>query len=179
MNHNLVERGMELILKGLNINPTDQNFLDTPERYARALEEMFCPRDTEWATFTEEYTDFILLRGHQMWSLCPHHMLPVSFTVSLAYIPDGHVLGLSKLARLLHSCNTGPLLQEKFTKQALEELHAICPGVKGSACIVQGIHSCLTMRGVRSDADFLTYRLNGIFNEDRELERRFFQLARK
>ena len=179
MNHSQIERGVQLILKGLNINPNDHNYLDTPERYARALDEMFNPKETEWATFKEDFSDFILLRGHQMWSLCPHHLFPVNFNVSLAYIPNGHVLGLSKLARLLHECNRGPLLQEAFTKAAISKLHEICPSVQGAACFIQGEHGCLSMRGVKSDADFVTYHLDGVFAADKSLEERFFNLVRK
>lgn len=179
MNSHLIENGVALILKGLGVDPNDHNYLDTPERYAKALEEMFCGQDTEWATFTEEYTDFILLRGHRMWSLCPHHLFPVKFTVSLAYIPDGSVLGLSKLARLLDDCNSGPLLQEAFTKRAIDRVHGICPRVQGVACFVEGEHGCLSMRGVRSSADFVTYRLDGLFSTDKDLERRFFELCRR
>lgn len=179
MNHSQIERGVALILRGLDVNLTDHNYTDTPERYARALQEMFQPEETEWATFEENFTDFILLRGHQMYSLCPHHLFPVKFNVSLAYIPDGHVLGLSKLARLLHECNRGPLLQEAFTKQAIAKIHEICPRIKGAACFIQGEHGCLSMRGIRSDADFVTYRLDGMFDQDKDLERRFFDLVRK
>lgn len=178
MNMHEIERGMATILKGLGIDPKDHNFTETPERYAKALYEMFNPQETEWATFEEKYSDFILLRGHRMWSLCPHHMLPVHFKVSLAYIPDGRVLGLSKLARLLHECNNGPLLQEAFTKSAISKLHEICDGVQGAACMVEGEHSCLSMRGVRSTADFVTYRLDGLFDSDKNLEHRFFELVR-
>jgi GTP cyclohydrolase I len=179
MNHDLVERGVTLILRGLNVDLKDHNYTDTPERYARALYEMFNPTETEWATFEEEFSDFILLRGHQLYSLCPHHLFPVKFNVSLAYIPNGRVLGLSKLARLLHECNRGPLLQEAFTKQVIDKVHEICHGTRGVACFIQGEHGCLSMRGVRSEADFVTYRLDGIFNEDKDLERRFFDLVRK
>lgn len=179
MNHNQVEKGVALILKGLGVDLNDHNYTDTPERYARALYEMFNPTETEWATFKEEFSDFILLRGHQMYSLCPHHLFPVRFNVSLAYIPNGHVLGLSKLARLLHECNRGPLLQEAFTKRAIEKVHEVCKDVRGVACFIQGEHGCLSMRGVKSDADFVTYRLDGVFDEDKDLERRFFDLVRK
>lgn len=182
MKQHLIEQGVQLILRGLGCDLKDHNFTDTPERYAKALEEMFGGDDNEWATFSEEYTDFILLRGHNMYSLCPHHLFPVKFEVSLAYIPgpvsdNGNVLGLSKLARLLHDCNRGPLLQEAFTKKAIERLHSICDGVLGAACLVQGEHGCLSMRGVRSTADFVTYRLDGLFKDDLNLERRFFELA--
>lgn len=182
MNTHKVEKGVQLILEGLGCNLSDHNFTSTPERYAKALEEMFIPEEDDYATFTEEYTDFILLRGHTMWSLCPHHLFPVKFKVSLAYVPgfgEGNVLGLSKLARLLHGCNKGPLLQEAFTKQALVKLHDVCNGVQGAACLVEGVHGCLQMRGIRSGADFVTYRLDGVFSDDKDLERRFFELCRK
>lgn len=179
MNSHKIEKGVQLILQGLGVDQKDHNYTDTPERYARALVEMFQPQETEWATFEEEFTDFILLRGHTMWTLCPHHLFPVKLVVSLAYIPNKHVLGLSKLARLLHECNNKPLLQEAFTKQTLVKLREICPGVIGAACFVQGEHGCLQMRGIKSDADFVTYRLDGQFLQDRELERRFFDLVRK
>ena len=179
MRQHLIEKGIGLVLRGLDVDASDHNYTDTPERYARALYEMFNPEDTEWATFQEEFSDFILLRGHQMYSLCPHHLFPVKFNVSLAYIPNGRVLGLSKLARLLHECNRGPLLQEAFTKQVIDQVRGICKGVRGVACFIQGEHGCLQMRGVKSDADFVTYRLDGVFNDDKDLERRFFDLVRK
>jgi len=166
-------------LQGLEVDTKDHNYTDTPERYARALDEMFNPPETEWATFEEEFSDFILLRGHDLVSLCPHHLFPVKFNVSIAYIPNGHVLGLSKLARLLHECNRGPLLQEAFTKKAIDKLHQICPGVQGAACFLVGEHGCMSMRGIKSHADLVTYRLDGLFDSDKELERRFFDLVRK
>jgi GTP cyclohydrolase I len=169
---------MKLILEGLNVDPNDHNYTDTPDRYARALAELFQPPETEWATFKEEYTDFVLLRGYQMFSLCPHHMFPVRFTVSLAYIPDGYVLGLSKLARLLNECNDGPLLQEGFTKRAVDKVYEVCQKVKGAACIIQGTHGCMEMRGVKSDANFITYKMRGAFETEAILEKRFFDLAR-
>jgi GTP cyclohydrolase I len=179
MNHGKIEKGVTLILQGLGVDLNDHNYTDTPERYARAVIEMFQPPETEWATFHEEFSDFILLRGHKMWSLCPHHLLPVHFEVSLAYVPGGSVLGLSKLARLLHECNDGPLLQERFTKIATDKVAKVCPGVQGAACLIHGVHSCLSMRGVKSVADFVTYRLSGVFQEDKDLERRFFELVRR
>ena len=174
-----IEQGVELILKGIGVDLADRNYIETPERVARFYREMFDKKEVEYATFPEDYSDFILLSGHRMYSLCPHHLLPVEFTVALAYIPSGDVLGLSKLARLLDECNTGPLLQEKFTTQALEVLRSNCPGVRGAACLVEGVHGCTRIRGVRSDGRFVTYKLEGMFKEQPELVERFFTLARR
>jgi GTP cyclohydrolase I len=173
-----IERGVELILKGLDCDLSDRNFTETPERVARAYAEMFAPKDREWATFPEDFNDFILLRGHTLHTLCPHHLLPVELSVSLAYIPNGHVLGLSKLARILDECNTGPVLQEKFTRDCLGALNQICPDIQGAACLIEGRHDCTRIRGIRSEASFVTYRLEGKFKEA-DLEYRFFDLCRR
>ena len=173
-----IERGVELILKGLDCDLKDRNYTHTPERVAKLYAELFAPKDREWATFPEDFNDFILLRGHTLYTMCPHHLLPVDLRVSVAYIPNGNVLGLSKLARLLDECNTGPILQEKFTKDCLRLLHELCPGIRGAACLVEGRHDCTRIRGVRSGADFVTYKLDGDFLASTDLEKRFFQLCR-
>ncbi len=114
-----------------------------------------------------------------MYSLCPHHLLPVEFKVHLAYIPYKKVLGLSKLVRLLQECNKGPLLQEKFTSMITKELKRVCPTSQGVACLIEGIHSCAKIRGVKTEGSFMTYNLTGAFLEDRDLSERFFQLLRR
>lgn len=178
MNSHLIEKGMNLILEGLGVDRKDRNFQDTPERYARALAEMFEPPDTNWATFPEPFTDFILLRDHRLYSLCPHHMFPVKLFVSVAYIPNGNVLGLSKLARLTSECNRGPLLQEAFTNQMIRAIESVCRGTKGVACLVEGKHGCMEMRGVKSDAHFLTYKFSGEFEKNERLQDRFLALCK-
>lgn len=178
MNLGKIEHGVELILQGLGVDLKDRNFLETPERVARFYAEMFQPKEREWATFPEAFNDFILLRGHTLHTLCPHHLLPVDLRVSIAYIPAGHVLGLSKLARVLDECNTAPVLQEKFTKDCLRSLLDVCPNVQGAACLVEGRHDCTRIRGVRSEASFITYKLDGRFLTEPELEKRFFDLCR-
>lgn len=177
MNHSLVEKGVQLILKGLDCDTKDRNFAETPERYARALEELFTPKQTEWATFSESYSDFILLRGHVLWSLCPHHLLPVRMEVSVAYIPNGEVLGLSKLARVLHECNPGPILQEAFTRQVVERIDDITGDNHGAACLVQGTHDCMQIRGVKTNGDVVTYKLTRDFLDKPHVQDRFFQLT--
>lgn len=173
-----IESGVRQILNGLEVDPNDRNYTDTPERVARFYAEMFAPKEREWAVFPEQYNDFILLRGHTLFTLCPHHLLPVELRVNLAYVPDGNVLGLSKLARVMDECNSGPVLQEKFTKDVLAALMRICPDIEGCACLVEGRHDCTRIRGVRSDAGFITYRLEGSFKEP-DLEFRFFDLCRR
>jgi GTP cyclohydrolase I len=176
VNHGKIEQGVRLILQGLECDAHDPNFAETPERVARAYEEMFAvDEDNEYTTFTEAYADFILLRRHKVWSLCPHHLLPVRLIVSVAYIPAGKVLGLSKLARVLNDCNPGPVLQEAFTREVVSRLESIvsCSGV---ACFVEGSHGCMQIRGVKTDGDVVTSAFSGSFLANARLQDRFFQL---
>jgi GTP cyclohydrolase I len=176
-NQHLVEKGAQLILQGLGVDLKDHNYLLTPERYARALREMFIADDTDWATFEEKYNDFVMLRGHQVYSLCPHHLLPVFMKVSIAYIPDGKVLGISKLARLIDDINNGPMLQERLTELAPLRLSEICSPNNGIACAVSGRHMCMSMRGVKSQGDLFTSKLTGDFETNTKLADRFFRLV--
>ena len=177
LRQNLIENGVSLILKGLGIDMNDPNYTNTPDRVARWYVEMFAEQDTEWAIFPEQYSDFVLLRRHSLWTLCPHHLLPVEMVTSVAYIPGGYVLGLSKLARLIMDCNRGPILQEKFTSDVVEKIYEICVGTQGAACFVEGIHGCAKYRGVRTTGSFITSKCRGKFDEDKRLQDRFFYLA--
>lgn len=176
MNHGKIEAGVRLILAGLGCNTKDRNYAETPERVARMFEEVFTVKETEYATFDETYADFILLRRHQIWSFCPHHLLPVRFTTSVAYLPNGEVLGLSKLARVLSDCNTGPILQEAYTREVVERLCSIV-STKGAACYVEGVHGCMLLRGVKTSGDVVTSAFSGTFKTDARLQDRFFSLS--
>jgi len=178
VNHGRIEAGVRLILQGLECSTRDQNFAETFECVARMYEEIFNGNDgkEEYPTFDETYADFILLRRHKVWSFCPHHLLPVRMVTSIAYIPDGKVLGLSKLARILYDCNSGPILQEAFTDKVVSRLSSIVHA-KGAACYVEGSHGCMQIRGVKSDGDVITSAYSGVFHDDAILQSRFFQLA--
>lgn len=179
MDKGLIAQGVVLILQGLQVDLNDSNFKGTPQRVANAYEELFANKQNEWATFPEEYTDFVMCRDHKMWTLCPHHMFPVELDVTLAYIPNGRVLGLSKFVRILDEINTAPLLQEKLTTTAIEKMREVLPDVRGVACFVRGRHDCMRIRGVKSSSETITYKLDGEFKENPELEVRFFELVRR
>lgn len=179
MNYDLIEQGMRSIMRGMDLDLNDPALSPTPERYRRFLQEMFESAEPKWAVFDEEYTDFVLLRGHEIWTLCPHHFIPVQMNVSLAYIPSGKVLGLSKLARVLHDSNRAPVMQEKFTKDVVSRVKKICKGTKDVAIYVDGQHGCMRIRGIKSDARLVTYRCEGAFDTDLVLQQRFFALVKE
>lgn len=201
MKKELIEQGISLVLAGLEVDLNDHNFTDTPQRFAKAMAEMFEQHNGPPTAFEESYTDFILVRDHQIYTLCPHHLLPVRMRVSLAYIPDGRVLGLSKLVRVMQKANTGPVMQERFTYAVRERLEKALEtrihftgdtsymsvaevqnreystNQKGICVYVEGWHGCMQMRGVRSDASTITMATSGLFETDHKMLDRFMLLV--
>lgn len=158
-----IERGIRLVLEGLRVDPKDRNYKDTPRRVAQMYAELFTPPKNNFKIFTEDHTNMIILRGHNVHGVCPHHLIPVAMRVSLAYVPNGRVLGLSKLARCVESQLTKPVLQETFTDAIVNDLYARVRPL-GVACVVVGQHGCMQHRGVRTTGDIVTSAVRGVFS---------------
>jgi len=178
----LIVDGMEQILDGL-VGPhwrVDSNFKGTPERYMRALEEMFFNKRTELATFDGVYKQMVLVAHHREYTLCPHHMIPVAMDISCAYIPaeEGGVVGMSKLIRMIQFENSEPILQEDLTEAIADQIEAITPKPKGAAVLISAWHGCMQMRGVRTGATAVTEALRGVFYENQETREEFLHLVR-
>lgn len=157
-----IERGVRLILEGINVDVTDRNYAGTPRRVARMYRELFTPRKNNLRTFTETHDNMVVLRGHRVFGICPHHLLPVDMRVSVAYIPRKKVLGLSKLARAVEEHLVQPVLQEALTDQVARSLHDRLEPL-GVAVLISGIHGCMRFRGVRTEADVVTSAVTGVF----------------
>lgn len=180
MDVELIEQGVQFILSGLEVDPSDHNFSETPQRFARAMQEIFAPHNGLPTSFEETYTEFILVRGHEMYTLCPHHLLPVRMVVSLAYMPMKRVLGLSKLIRIMQEVNSGPIMQERFTHDVLNRLSTALEGsYHGAAILVEGWHGCMAIRGVKSNATSITMACDRRFEADRGVMDRFLTLCRR
>ena len=164
MNEKKIEEGVLLILEGMNIDPSDRNYINTPHRYAKLLKEIFSPKETSFPTFDDNYDGLIVARKYTMYTFCPHHLLPVKLIIDMAYWPGAEVYGLSKLGRIASNLNTRPLLQEAFTRELAEKLNAI-PGCRGSAVVVRGEHGCMQIRGIRTGGDVITCSFKGILEE--------------
>lgn len=154
-----IEAGVLRILQGLGVSIDDPNFRGTPERVARAYMEMcvglWAGQEIEElfaATFPSTYDQMIVARGVSAVGLCPHHLLPVEYTIHVAYIPNGEgsVVGISKLARLSKLLAARPVLQEQLTEDIANELQSHLDPV-GVGVIVIGQHSCMRLRGVQDD----------------------------
>ena len=166
-----IERAVREILFAIGENPDREGLLKTPNRVARAYGELMAglqddPKRHLKTVFNERYDEVVLLRDIEFHSLCEHHLLPFTGKAHVAYLPDGKVVGLSKLARLVEGFARRPQVQERLTTQIadalMEELAPI-----GAACVIEATHTCMTMRGARKHgAIMVTSALRGIFKEN-------------
>jgi GTP cyclohydrolase I len=179
MNTDKIAAGVSLILEGMGIDPTDHNFTDTPKRVAKWYTEIFRPPESNWTTFKEDHNNLIIMRGITFTTLCPHHLLPVKLTANVSYIPDGIVLGASKLVRLCHSVNIQPYTQEKLTDLIATRLNIVAKDNKGVAVVMYGEHDCMKIRGVREpNAVMITSTFYGKFEKDNHLQWQALQIPR-
>ena len=167
----IIERAVREILLAIGEDPDREGLLRTPNRVARAYVELMSglkidPRDHLRTVFHEKYQEVVLLRDIEFHSLCEHHLLPFTGRAHVAYLPDGKVVGLSKLARLVDGYARRPQVQERLTTQIadalMEELHPI-----GAACVIEAVHTCMTIRGVKKHGStMVTSELRGIFKKN-------------
>ena len=171
----LMASGIKQLLMGLGLDLSDPNFKDTPRRVAKMYAEMLTPQANNWTTFPAQKSDLILLRGHQVVGLCPHHLQPVVFTCYVGYIPNELTVGLSKLARVCEEQLTKPIMQEDFANgiaTALEE--KLRP--KGVGVVVSGVHGCMRFRGVESHGDVVSSVMRGVLLLNPAARTEFLQL---
>jgi GTP cyclohydrolase IA len=174
-----IEEGIKLVLEGLGADLADHNFSETPRRVADVYEELFTPPETGYPVFDEQYTDMVLMRGHTFYTLCPHHLLPVRLKASVAYIPNGKVIGASKLMRMMHDANRMPMTQEALTAAIQKRIWELTQGTsKGEAVHIQGWHGCFSVRGVRSDANMVTLKYGGEFDTSYLMQVRFLEMLK-
>lgn len=179
MDVNKIAQGMKLVLDGLGADTKDHNFDKTPERYARALQEMFSPPETDIPVFDEKYADMVIVRDHTFWTLCPHHMFPVKLKASIGYIPNGKVIGASKLMRMMHDVNRLPMTQEALTAAIVARVDELTKHLNhGTIVKIQGQHGCFQIRGVKShEASMVTLKATKDFDKS-DLRREFMELTR-
>lgn len=166
-----IEKAVREILLAVGEDPDREGLKKTPNRVARAYGEILSGLRENPAThlatvFTETYDEVVLLRDIPFHSLCEHHLLPFTGKAHVAYLPDGKVVGLSKLARLVEGFARRPQVQERLTTQIadalMNELQAM-----GAAVVIEAVHTCMTIRGAKkTGATMVTSALRGIFREN-------------
>jgi GTP cyclohydrolase I len=166
-----IERAVREILLAVGEDADREGLLETPARVARSYAEMLAglrddPRVHLRTVFRERYDEVVLLRDIEFHSLCEHHLLPFTGKAHVAYLPDGKVVGLSKLARVVEGYARRPQVQERLTTQIadalMDELNPI-----GAACVLEATHTCMTVRGARKPGSIMvTSALRGIFKDN-------------
>ena len=182
IDQNLIKEGVRFILEGIGEDVNREGLVDTPDRIARMYEEIFAGMEEAASvhlkkTFTAENTDMIIEKDIPFYSMCEHHLVPFYGKVHIAYVPDGKVVGLSKLARTVEVFAKRPQLQERMTTQIadaiMENLNA-----KGVMVIIEAEHMCMTMRGVKKPGSrTVTLSSKGVFESDNRLNNTFVSMV--
>ncbi len=168
--------GYTKILEGLEVlgfDTNDANFAETAKRAAKGFHELVHDQkqvkhtiDTLLSkTFPAKYSEMVISKHNTAFGVCPHHLLPVIYRISMAYIPTKKVLGLSKLSRLAQVVARAPRLQEDLTHELADILFENMSS-QGSAVYIEGLHMCMAARGVRAhEARLVTSGVRGVFLE--------------
>ena len=171
------------ILKRIGEDPNREGLLKTPERAAKAMAILTSGNGVDpeailrSALFSEPSDEMVLVRDIEVYSLCEHHMLPFFGKAHVAYIPNGKIVGLSKIPRVVDAFARRLQVQERLTEQIRDCIQATL-GAKGVAVVVEARHLCIQMRGVeKQNAVTTTSAFTGAFLDDPKTRREFMQLA--
>ena len=176
-----IKDAVRTILKAVGEDPDRPGLKDTPRRVAHMYMEMFAglhiePERHLKVTFPENYDEMVLVRDIPFTSMCEHHLLPFSGVAHVAYIPDGKVTGLSKLARVVEEVARRPQVQERMTQQIADliDSHLRTSGV---AVVLSAEHSCMSIRGIKKPGSrTVTSALRGIFKDNQSTRAEFMSL---
>jgi len=155
-----IQAAVREILRAVGEDPDREGLRETPERVARMYAELFDgvhkdPRTYLQKTFTQKYDEMVLVKDIGFDSMCEHHLLPFMGKAHIAYLPNGKIVGLSKLARVVEVLSRRPQVQERMTEQLadllVDELDA-----RGVGVILEATHTCMTIRGVRKAGSVAT-----------------------
>ncbi len=185
MSHHDLEEHVRAIVRAIDPEPAREGLARTPERVARAL-ELFTKGYAEdpraiinGALFTENYSEMIVLRDIDFFSLCEHHLLPFFGRAHVAYIPRQRIVGLSKLARLVEVFARRLQVQERLTTQIAETISEQLDPL-GVGVVLEGEHLCMRMRGVeKQNSVVTTSAMLGIFRNRQETREEFVSLLRR
>ncbi|GAB6186301.1 GTP cyclohydrolase I FolE [Thermopirellula anaerolimosa] len=166
-----IEEAVRTILRAVGEDPDREGLRETPARVARMYAELFKglrsdPRRHLQKVFTERYDEVVLVKDISFESTCEHHLMPFMGKAHIAYLPGGKVVGLSKLARVVEDVARRPQVQERMTETIadllVEELE-----VRGVAVVVEAVHTCMTVRGVRKPGSVcVTSAMRGAFRNN-------------
>jgi GTP cyclohydrolase I len=174
------EQAVADLLVALGRDPTSPHLHDTPRRVAAALGELLTPQPFNLTTFPndEGYDELVLAKSIPFHSLCEHHLLPFTGVAHVGYIPNGRILGLSKLARVVEHLARDLQVQERLTQQIADWLlDNVQP--KGVGVVLEAEHLCISLRGVQATGSrTVTSALHGVLRHDARSRQEFMALTR-
>ena len=176
-----VFQAVQQLLIAVGEDPTRQGLRETPDRVARMYAELL---EGYWvdpvalvnrAVFEDTYDDMVIVRDIEFYSLCEHHLLPFLGRAHVAYFPRGNVIGLSKIPRIVDMFSRRLQVQERMTREIAEFIHNLL-NPHGVAVVVEGLHLCATMRGVKKhDARMTTSAMFGAFRKNLATRQEFLE----
>lgn len=176
-----IEAAVREILLAIGETPDRDGLLDTPARVARMYAEVFAglendPADVLAVTFADDHREMVILRDIPFASFCEHHLLPFTGMAHVGYIPNGQIIGLSKLARLVETFARRPQVQERMTSSIADTLmDTLQPD--GVAVLIEATHTCMTIRGIQKPgATMVTSAVRGGFRSRPATRAEFFAL---
>ena len=181
MNKDKIEQGVRLILEGIGEDVEREGLAGTPGRISRMYEEIFAgltetPEDYLNTTFTVNNNEMVIEKDITFYSMCEHHLLPFYGKAHVAYIPDGRVVGLSKLARTVDIIGKKPQIQERMTAEIADAIMQYLKP-KGALVMIEAEHMCMTMRGIKKPGSkTVTMAARGEFENNKDLRDEFFAL---
>lgn len=176
-----IKEAVKLLLEGIGEDVNREGLVDTPERIARMYAEIMSgmdekPEEHLSKVFTVDNHEMVLEKDIVFYSMCEHHMLPFYGKVHVAYIPNGKVVGLSKLARTVEVYAKRLQLQEQMTSQIADAIMD-CLSPQGVMVVAEAEHMCMTMRGVKKPGSkTVSIATRGVFEENAALQNQFFQM---
>lgn len=182
VNQEKIKEAVRLLLEGIGEDPEREGLAETPDRIARMYTELFAGMEDDAGihlakTFQVAEGRMVLEKDITFYSMCEHHILPFYGKVHIAYIPDGKVVGISKLARTVEVYARRLQIQERMTDEIAEALMSEL-GARGAMVMVEAEHMCMTMRGIKKPGSkTITMAVKGAFAENALLQQEFLQLA--
>jgi GTP cyclohydrolase IA len=177
-----MRQAVRTLLIGIGEDPDREGLLDTPKRVVKALQfltqgyRQSLDELLNGAVFTEDTDEMVLVRDIDLFSSCEHHILPIIGRAHVAYIPNGKVIGLSKIARICEMYAQRLQVQERLTAQIADALQGLLKP-QGVAVVVEATHMCMVMRGVQKPGSWTaTSAVRGVFAEDSRTRQEFMNL---
>jgi len=177
-----VSKNVKTILKEIGENTNREGLLKTPERVAKAYEFLTkgynqnLDEIINGAVFEEKYDEMVIVKDIDYYSLCEHHLLPFYGKIHIAYIPDGKIVGLSKIPRIVEIFSRRLQVQERMTQEIADTLEKYL-NPRGVGVVCEGLHMCMMMRGVeKQNSTTTTSAMHGIFKSDPRTRAEFLEL---